>query len=115
MSILQQTNIPPSKEELLSEKIREIKHLSKSGYTLITHLQNQGINLLWNDINLTPQEICDALGEDAVKVFEIHGILTNAINQIAAADGIAPDIHLPTNAFEVVNGAIVVSEDPYTV
>jgi hypothetical protein len=43
----------------------------------------------------------------------MHGILTDAINQIAAIDGISPEIALPTNAFEVVGKQIEVSEDPY--
>jgi len=115
LSILSQNQLSqPTKDDLLAQKVRRLKEFSKQSYQQISFIQKQGISSLWKDTKLTPQEICDALGSDAVKIFQMHGILTNAIAQIAAIDGISPDIALPTNAFEVVDSSIVISDDPYT-
>jgi hypothetical protein len=100
-------------EQILNSLAVEIKNFSKKSYDIILDIQNKGINSLWKRGRFTPQQIIDALGPDALKIFQMHGILTEAINQIAAIDGISPAIALPTNAFEVVDGSIVVSEDPY--
>jgi hypothetical protein len=116
MSILsQQAQQTPSKEEKLAQKVKRIKEFSKQSYNQINFLQKEGIKLLWKDSSLTPQEIIDALGADALKVFQMHGILTTAIVDIATVDGITPSIALPTNAFSTLSGTIVVSEDPYTI
>lgn len=116
MSLLT-SNIQPqtvlTDEQILNALSIEIKRFSKTSYDDILGIQNKGINLLWRRGRFTPQQIIDALGPDALKIFQMHGILTDAINQIAAIDGITPAIALPTNAFEIVDGNIVVSEDPY--
>jgi hypothetical protein len=70
--------------------------------------------LLWNDPTLKPQEIIDALGDDAVKIFQVHGILTDAIKQIAEISGVVPNIATPTNAFSIVDNVITVSNNLYT-
>ncbi len=103
-----------SKEDLLNLKVKRIKEFSRQAYQQLSHIQRQGIDMLWNDRKLTPQEIIDALGDEALKVFQMHGTLTTAIVDIATADGITPSVVLPTNAFEIVDGSIVVSKDPYT-
>ncbi len=115
MSILTYPNqTQPSKELLISNKIESISSLSYQIFKYLTIVQKQGIDLLWNDENLTPQEIINALGEDALNIFEMHSILTSALQQIAQVDGISADVALPTRAFEVVDGKIVVLDDPYT-
>ena len=101
-------------EQILNSLAAEIKRFSKRSYDSVLEIQNKGINLVWKRGRFTPQQIIDALGPDAVKIFQMHAILTDAIKQIAAIDGIEAPVALPTNAFEVVDGAIVVSEDPYT-
>ena len=116
MSILTPTSNtvqPPSREQLLSRKADRIRDFSRRSFQQLSEIQREGIRFLWEDRGFTPQEIIDTLGPDALKIFQMHGILTDAINQIAAIDGISPEITLPTNAFEVVDGSIVVSEDPY--
>jgi hypothetical protein len=113
MSIL--THIPTqlTDDQKLTLKADGIKRSARAGFARICDIQRSGIDHLWKDRTHSPQEIIDALGSDALKIFQMHGILTDAINQIAAIDGISPEITLPTNAFEVVDGSIVVSEDPY--
>jgi hypothetical protein len=115
MSLIKQpiTPTPPTKEQLLAAKIRNIKTITAGAYEQLIKIQNEGIDTFWKDRRLTPQEIATAMGEDAVKAFQFHGFLTDCIVNIATADGIEPEIKLPTNAFEVVDGLIVVSEDPY--
>ena len=113
MSIFTPSPITYTNEQILNAKASHIKRLAILEYKKLLDIQTNGIKLIWNDPRFKPQEIVDALGADAVKIFQVHGILTDAINQIAAVDGISPEIALPTNAFEVVGNNIVVSEDPY--
>ncbi len=113
MSIFTPSPITYTNEQILNAKALHIKRLAILEYKKLLDIQTNGIKLIWKDPRFSPQEIVDALGADAVKIFQVHGILTDAINQIAAVDGISPEIALPTNAFSIVDGAIVVSEDPY--
>lgn len=113
MSILTHTPSQPTNDQKLTFKADGIKRSARSGFAIICDIQKNGITSLWKDKTHTPQQIIDALGTDAVKIFQMHAILTDAIASIAAIDGIEPVIALPTNAFEVVDGVIVVSEDPY--
>lgn len=113
MSIFTPSPITYTNEQILNSKALHIKRLAIAEYNKLLDIQTNGIKLIWKDPRSKPQEIVDALGADAVKIFQVHGILTDAINQIAAVDGISPEIDLPTNAFSIVDGAIVVSEDPY--
>jgi hypothetical protein len=115
MSLIKQPTIPtiPTKDQLLIVKARNIKSIAAKTYEQLVKIQQEGIDMFWNDPRLTPQEIATAMGEDAVKAFQFHGFLTDCIVNIATADGIEPEIKLPTNAFEVVDGKIVVSEDTY--
>lgn len=113
MSILTPQTVTYTKEQMLSDTVSQIKRLAIIEYKKLLDIQTNGIKILWNDSRFTPQEIVDALGDEAIKIFQVHGILTDAINQIATVDGISPEIALPTNAFSIVDGSIVVSEDPY--
>lgn len=113
MSILTHSPTELTDQQKLNLKAESIKRTAKVRYSQLCDMQKNGINVLWKDREHTPQQIIDALGPDALKIFQMHGILTDAINQIATIDGITPAIATPTNAFEIVNGSIVVSEDPY--
>lgn len=113
MSLLSQNQQEPTKQELLARKAKRIKEFTRQGYRQILLIQQQGIDMMWNDDNLTPQEIIDSVGAESIKVFQMHGALTDVIKTIAAIDGYTPELALPTNAFEIVDGAIVITEDPY--
>jgi hypothetical protein len=105
----------PSREQKLANKVRMLKSFSIQAYNQICELQKNGIRLLWNDGEFTPQEIIDELGPDAVKIFQYHGGLTSYLVQVAQTDGVAPNVALPTNAFAVEDGVITVLDDtPYT-
>lgn len=114
MSIFTPPPSTPTKEQLLSDKIQQISHIANDCYHNMTQFQTTGIQILWNDSFLKPQEIIDALGDEAIKIFQVHGILTDAINQIANVSGITPSITTPTNAFSIVDGVITVLDNPYT-
>ena len=103
-----------SKEKLLADKLQEISYITNGGYNNICDIQTAGIQVLWNDPVLKPQEIIDALGDEAIKMFQVHGILTDAIKQIAAISGITPSITTPTNAFSIADGVITILDSPYT-
>ncbi|MEY4244836.1 MAG: hypothetical protein RLZZ245_2421 [Verrucomicrobiota bacterium] len=87
---------------------------SREGYRRLCELQKQGINRIWHHPRLTPQQAVDALGTDAVRIFQAHGALTDAIIAVAALDGVAPDILRPSHNFTAeADGSIIVSEVPY--
>lgn len=115
MSILE--SLPTSqasREQKLRDAVDRIKSLSFHTFKQLIATQQEGIVLVWNNQDFTPQEIIDALGPDAIKIFQYHGIITEAIVGISTIDEIAPDILLPTNAFTVVDNTITVLDAPYT-
>lgn len=84
-------------------------------YRFLCMVQREGIDMVWRSrTGLSPQEICDGLGDTAARVFQFHGILTDALVQVAAAEGIAPDIKYPTNKFTAnPDGTVTILEEPY--
>ena len=113
MSFLSSQPQSQPKSEKLEKHAKSIKSLSKRSYDEIVNTQKRGIEMLWHHPELTPQEIIDALGEDAVKIFQYHGALTEYVVALATSEGITPDIKLPPNAFTVENGVITVLDTPY--
>lgn len=77
-------------------------------------MQKTGIDSVWGHQSLSPQEVFDSLGEAAGSLCAAHAALTKCIVTIATADGIAPDIKLPTFNFAVESdGKVTVSDTPY--
>lgn len=103
----------PTREVKLRLVARDIKQMSFQAYKTLCQIQKGGINKLWHNPEFTPQEIINALGEDAVKVFQYHGALTEYIGGLANNEGIQADILFPPNAFEIENNTITVTEEPY--
>ena len=108
------SNSQPDTEKLLEMVNIQIKELTNNIFQRLVHTQRQGIDLLWNNPNLSPQEIIDSL-EDSSKVFQFHGALTEFIKYLASIDGVNIDLKYPNNAFEIVDGKIVVLDTPYVV
>ena len=116
MSILvNQPRPEPTKAMILAQTANRIKNNVPSVYQTLTNLQKQGIDSVWNHPKLTPQEIVDALGANAVKIFQYHGKLTALIEEIAQAEGVEPDVKYPKNAFTVnpTTGKITITDQPY--
>lgn len=117
MSILNQNNIQPEltldqkKERAASRALS----LAAQTYNQLLFIQKQGIDIVWdNPSGLTSQEVCDGLGDKAVKLFEFHGALTEFIAGLASVEGIQPDIKLPTKNFtKNVDGTVTVLESDY--
>jgi hypothetical protein len=106
----QQQQFKDNYTTLVAERIVDI---AATTYNSLVDVQRQGIDILWNDSMLTPQEIVDRLDDRAVKVFEFHGALTDFIHQLAESAGVVVELKKPTNAFSVVDGKVVISQDPY--
>lgn len=106
----------PDVTEAIEQVVNDIKNVSREIFNELVRTQRRGIELVWNHPVLTPQQVIDGLGEDAIKVFQFHGGLTDYIKTVAGADGVNVDLKHPTNAFSIdSNGSIVVSGDPYTI
>lgn len=115
MSILTQTPQIPTDAEKLQAVVRNIKTISTRTYGDLVRVQKMGIESVWNNREFTPQEIIDALGEDAIKVFNMHGRLTDYLVDISAIDNVPYTPDLPTNAFTInADGSITVTDQPYT-
>lgn len=118
MSILiQPTPTAPSKENKLKLHTLRIKEMAHESYKNISQIQRRGIDMVWNNLEFTPQEVINTLGTDAINIFKYHGELTQYVIGLAQSEGITPDIKLPTNKFIVdeVNKTITVTDEPYTV
>ena len=117
------TNITPSitstipsltLEQKKSNVSRNIVSMGQRHYTQLCRIQKEGIDTMWYNKDLTPQEVADAVGVNAGVLITAHGALTIAIATAAAAAGIQPDIKLPTNTFTVnADGTVTISNDPY--
>lgn len=93
---------------------QRIGQLTAAGYDQLVRLQREGIDLVWRNADgLTPQQVCDALGTSAAKVFAIHSALTQALVSAQQADGIPVSVALPTHEY-VINpdGTVSVAADP---
>jgi len=114
MSILTQTPQPPTDAEKLQRVVKTIKTISARTYDDLVRVQKQGIDSVWKDRDFTPQEIIDALGANAIKVFNMHGKLTDYLVDISAIDNIPYTPALPTNTFTInADGSITVTDQPY--
>lgn len=103
-----------SKDRKLNRAVNSIKNMSAETFNKNVNTQRNGIDILWNNPDLTPQEIIDELGDDAVKLFQFHAALTTFILSVAQIEGIEVDVKLPTNAFEISEvGKITVTDGPY--
>lgn len=98
----------------LQMTVNDILEIIRETFNRLVDVQRGGIDIVWNNPNLTAQEIVNALGDNAVKVFEFHGALTTFVQQLATAANVDVDLKTPTNAFSVSSGNIVISDQPYT-
>ncbi len=119
MAILQDNTITPTpsipQDVKLKRVVNRIKNVSIETFNSLIQTQRNGIDLLWHDEELTPQQIIDELGDDALKIFSFHGKLTALILDLASIDNVDVGLKLPTNAFSINQlGKITVSSDPYT-
>lgn len=110
-----QTSIVIDKERAITRTVNQINNIALETFNSLVESQRRGIESVWSNKYLTPQEVIDALGENAIKIFQFHGALTDLITTIADADGIVVDLKSPSNAFTIdpVSGSITVTEDPY--
>lgn len=118
MAILNDNILPvaptaPTTDVVLNRVTSRIKNMSRETFNQLIQTQRQGITALWENASVTPQEIINALGDDAIKVFQFHGALTEFIKGLSNIDGVNVDLKYPTNAFTINNGKITVTDDPY--
>jgi hypothetical protein len=103
------------KEQTLKRTVNQIQNMAKECYNTMVRTQRRGIDTIWGNEHVTPQEIFDVLGDTGPKLVEFHSKLTTLIVEAATMDGVEVDIKLPENAMEVVDGKIIVTEDPYEI
>lgn len=120
MSILSERVRPTiSRDRIIKAISNRIQNNAVDWFDSLIKMQNTGIDALWENPTITPQEIVDELGENAIKVFQYHAALTDLIIGIAQIDGVdvSNKLKYPTNAFSIDNetGRIIIdTSTPYT-
>lgn len=93
--------LQPAEPDHAADVVRLVNGITRSTWGVMVRAQNDGIDAVWHHPVLTPQEVCDALGINAVAIFDFHAALTDLLYEQALADGIDPltVIKFPTEAF----------------
>ena len=114
MSILTQQPTQITNDQKLAMITNRIKSISARTYSDLVKVQKDGIESVWHNPQFTPQQIIDSLGDDAIKIFNFHGRLTDYLVDVSAVDNVSYTPALPTNSF-VFNedGSITVTDQPY--
>jgi len=104
-----------SQETLAARSANILLNSAKFNYQQMVRAQKDAIKIVWENADgLTPQQVCNALGTKASKLFDFHAALTDCIIYIAERDGVQPDIAAPTNMFaHNPDGTITISDQPY--
>jgi hypothetical protein len=98
---------------VLSNTVRRIESISRETFSRLVEVQRRGVDIVWSDPRLEPQEIFDAMGDNAVKVVQYWSALTEFITELAAVEDVNVELKYPTNAFTLSGAKVVVSDDPY--
>lgn len=119
MAILNDNKLPvqpaePTSEEVAQRVAEQILNMSRETYNHLVRVQRQGVKAVWEHPKTTPQEVVDALGENAAKVFSYHAKITDLVKELATNEGIDVDVLLPVNSF-IVNqdGTVTLEDTPY--
>lgn len=105
----------PTTEQIVEQISKRIVNMTKQTFDELVRTQRIGIQMVWENSKASPQEIIDGLGEDAIKIFQFHGALSDFIVAVAQTEGFTPQLKTPTNAFTVDadSGTITVTDQPY--
>lgn len=107
MSLFQQQ----TRAELIVGTIRDT---TLSTYQQLVITQAEGIKKLWKNPQATPQQLCDAMGTDAAKVFSAHAKLTTLLLELAPMLGRTFVPALPEKNFTVnPDGTVTVLDEPF--
>lgn len=117
MSILDinSASLVPSKEARLAALVNRIKRSAADTFRVLVDTQKNGSSNVWDSKEFTPQEIVDALGDDALKIFQLHGKLTDFLQSVIDEEGVQVELKKPKFKFTVSNnGKITVTDQPYS-
>lgn len=85
---------PPSVEPVPPGQVvaERIKQQARQTFQQLTMAFNQGARAFWKNNDATPEQIAEALGTNAVEVFQLHGkigALLASVRPAAIAPGLA--------------------------
>lgn len=110
-------DLPPSQDPttLENKKQRTALVIRNSVLMLFAQMKNgyeQNHTQVWeNPDGLTPQQVCDALGSDAVELFTLASVLANTVNH-AKPDTITGSVPDGVTATPNEDGTVTISEAP---
>jgi hypothetical protein len=118
-NILENNTIPepfqPTKEQLLNRAVNQLSQMARETFNQMVRTQRRGIEIVWENPNLTAQEILSQFGENGQKLVSFHAKLTQLIYEASVMDGVQVELKFPTNAMEFDNGVVTVTDDPYVI
>lgn len=116
MSILNTT--PPTELAAKQAAFKQVMlALSRRHWVQLNEMQREAMDQLWHGKekglhDLTVPQALEALGTDAVEMFDLHSAFTAFIVATATAAGETPGIILPPNAFTEHEDGTITLDDP---
>lgn len=109
MSILQGTAPEVTKQQLLVKKCNFIRDFAAASFGNLQGTYNNAVSLLWQDENFTAQELFDELGDDGVKLYQLHTALGQFVETLAQSEGIPSGLVTLPNEITFDNNKIILS------
>jgi hypothetical protein len=109
--ITKQIVIERTKEQIQKEVSANLVREIQGTYENLVRKYNDIMDRFWKHPKLTPQEVADSLGTDAVSLFNYGGALCTLIMSINPEE---KRLMEPKNAFTInQDGTVSISNEPY--
>jgi hypothetical protein len=102
-------------EEIAKRISNQAIQMAKEMYNSMVRVQRRGIEIVWENPKVSPQDVFNALGDKGEKVCQFHAALTQFVATLAQMEGVHVDLKFPTHQMEVSDGVVTVTDEPYTI
>lgn len=107
------SQVSTPKETIVNVIAEQLSQMARQSFNSMVYTQRRGIDMVWDNPKVTPQEIFDILGDQGGKICNFHAALTQMIYAMAQLDGIQVDLKFPTHVMTVEDGVVTVTDTPY--
>jgi hypothetical protein len=109
--VTKQIVVERTKEQIQKEVSVNLVREIQGTYEMLVRKYNDIMNRFWKHPKLSPQEVSDALGTDAVSLFQYGGALSTLIMSINPTE---KRLSVPVNKFKVnQDGTVDILDEPY--
>lgn len=103
--------IERTKEDIKKHAKINLARETKDVYESLVRKYNDIMNRFWENHELTPQEVSDALGTDAYSLFLYGNAMSTLIMTVNPSE---TRLKVPKNAFTInQDGTVTISDQPY--